>query len=298
MHFSKSTLAEQVPPKNGNNALLGAALDYARRDPPGGCPRSSILHKDLNRTPRTLPLGPAADRILTAWRAAGRCPKHVVPLLENRRDRRRGAAFEAGCRRLTCPVCVARRRGLWLTHFWEKIAAAVEGGVALFLIRLASGRAWQSLQRTVRRHRGEFARVQTASGAVVVVTTADCAGAAVPAGVAVEALAEALEDLAVRPGGKNKPISASAGWRLHERRPRRYRRRGFAPRGGFTATMRKVAEAGMHPHRTTTDFGKRGDWTFPDDWTDEDRAAFFAELAAGPLLRCRSADSGPESRAV
>jgi len=63
--------------------------------------------------------------------------------------------------------------------------------------------------------------------------------------------------------------------------------------------MHKVAAAGMHPQRTTTDFGKRGDWQFPDDWSEVLRAEFFAELAARPILRYQAAaETGLKSEAV
>jgi hypothetical protein len=121
----------------------------------------------------------------------------------------------------------------------------------------------------------------------VVVTTAPVDGAtAVSAGVAVEALAEALEDLALRAGRGNKPVSASEGWRLHEQRGKgHYRRRGFAPRDGFPTVMEQAAARGMRPRKKDVDSGKLGVWWFPDDWTEEQHDAFFEEVAAGPILR-------------
>src|SRR5262245_57752311 len=56
------------------------------------CRRSSSSE---DRTSPTLPTGPATVRVLEAARLAGRCPSHVVPLLQSPIDPRQGAALEA-----------------------------------------------------------------------------------------------------------------------------------------------------------------------------------------------------------
>jgi hypothetical protein len=167
------------------------------------------------------------------------------------------------------------------------VSLALDGGATLYLVRLSPGRPWQSVQRAIQRRGGEFARVLTKAGDVVVVTTAAVDGvAAVSPGLAVEALAEALEDVLLRIGPGHKPISASKGWRLHERRGGgRYRRRGMARRGGFPVVIQQAASYGMRTRVEHTDSGKIGGWRFPGDWTEEQRDAFFAEVAVSPILR-------------
>jgi hypothetical protein len=230
-------------------------------------------------------VGPAADAILTAWESAGPCPYHVVPLLEDRKDNRRSAAVEASCRRLTCPNCIKRRRGTWLTHFAGLIEDAVASAKLLYLLHIDPGARWLTVQRAIQRLHGDFARVETFSG-MVIVTTAPLSDP-LSGYLAVEALAAALADLAVQRGGK--PVSTSAAWRLNERRRGRYRCRGLAPRGTFRAIMQRALEASMPPKVWTSEAGKCGGWTFPDDWDEDARAAFFAELTANPHLRNREA---------
>src|SRR5262245_13290526 len=89
------------------------------------CRRSSNTSLSIRTSP-TLPVGPAGERVQSSALSAGRCPFHVVPLLEGRQDGRRAAALEVGCRRLSCPACLARRRGLWLAHLTDVIATAAK----------------------------------------------------------------------------------------------------------------------------------------------------------------------------
>lgn len=255
-------------------------------DKPGAqetCPRMSLSNPSSIRLARTFPVGPAGDRILEACRLARYCPSHVVPLLENRRDGTKAAAFQAGCRRLTCATCLNRRRGLWFEHVGQVVFVAAADGATMFLAKLSNEPSWCSIQRQIRRKCGQFARVRTTAGIIVVVTTIDAAGEVIPAGLAVEAFAEALENLDVKTGRRNQPVSTSAGWRLPVRRHGLYRRKGLAPRGSFPGVMRTALENGMPPRVSEVDFGKRGDWKFPDDWSEAARDRFFAEVSSRSL---------------
>jgi hypothetical protein len=162
-----------------------------------------------------------------------------------------------------------------LAHFVEALTNAAAGS-PLFVVKIADDHSWLSLQRLIQRRHGNFARVRTNDGITVVATTApDATAVSLP--LAIEALAEALLKLALY-YGRQKPISASASWRLHERRGGRYRRRGMAPKGSFTDNMRRAVEAGMRPQVSEGDFGKFGAWEFPAGWTQQQCIGFFAEL--------------------
>ena len=252
-----------------------ADLAPGAESPCDSCPRSSITYRLINRTPRTFPIGPAADRVLCAWHSADRCPNHVVLLLEGRRNPRLAAAIDAGCRRLRCPVCLVRRRGVWLAHLADLIADAAAGGTTLFLVKLRLASSWPSLQKKIQRHHGQFARVLTTNAGVVVVTTACVAGIYISASMAIEELAVALEDVKLHFGGRHRPISTSAGWRLNERRGSGYRRKGLAPRGSFRGVMQRALESGMPPRVNNTTFGKTGKWLFPETWDEAQLCSVF-----------------------
>ena len=263
-------------------------------EPVGGVMKTNVYtNHSLLRHSSSLPIGPSSQRILSAWDSAGRCPSPAVPLVQDRRDERRAGAFEVRCRRLTCPSCIACRRGLWLSNFTQKIKEASESEQKLFLTKLDEV-GWPAIRQRIERRKGEYARVRTLL-AFVVVTTVDAGGQPISAGMAVEAVALALENLALNPGRKNKPISASAGWQLHERRGGLWRCRGLAPRGGFSNVMRLALEAGMPPKVRTTECGKFGGWYFHDNWTEAERAEFF-EKAQGWPSHNASAASDAERR--
>lgn len=268
---------ESTPPNEGGAPRLLS-------EPQAPCRRSSNLTSSLSRTTATLPIGPASQRILEAFRSVGSCPSHVVPLVVDSRDSRSAGAIEARCRRLTCPVCIASRRGIWLIHFIEHFSATIANGQTLFATRIDSNE-WQAIKRLIQRQKGAFARVQTSNGIVVITTVNVKDALPVDYVLAVETIAEALEDLTAISGRKGKPISASTAWRLCERQGSPYRRVGFAERGRFRDTMRLVAESGMSPRVTDTGSDKFGDWRFDPNWSAQQRAEFFERAKAAQSRR-------------
>jgi len=191
---------------------------------------------------QTLPSirGVSWREIQRAAKTAPICPRHAVPLLESRSSDRDAAILRVGCRRLNCPSCGPHRKKVWIEH----LAAAIDGySGQLYLWRGANGRPAALAAKKAQKCRADYCWVAGACETTLVTTVEIVASTILSHDIALETLASAIQ--CWRSG--RRPIGSSRAWQLAERKrkPKRWHRRGEAPRGEFEETVKLVEGVGL-----------------------------------------------------
>lgn len=208
------------------------------------------------------------------------CPRHHTPLLQSRDNPRHGLVIRADCGAWRCDVCVHVRRSEWLTHAMCLFDQAAADGAELHLWQGHAAEYRKTVSSAIKRHARNFLSVAVADPPCSLVLVADGGlpgSSLATAATAAGAVAGALLRLDRTPA---RPVNTSRPWKMVRfDQPGNYDRRGSAGRGAFRRVVEWLYRRGMPPDVRDLRRGERGDWEFPEGWSEEQHELFFQILA-------------------
>ena len=180
------------------------------------------------------PTAHAADQTTPARYAGGGrpCPASLPVILRDKADYHNHLAGELRCKRWTCVACIDWNKVRWTIALSAQLRLL---GDTLACVWRGNERHWTAVAKRINRAKGDYCRIETGCGELLVVASVVFTGAIqMDSDTAVELVRTAIDAIPWReqPAGTNeriRPVSASQNWSVREIKPDKYKRVGTTP---------------------------------------------------------------------